>query len=198
MSSSDRTQRTRAAAASGWSPNSCVIRPVQPSVPSCCTVTLIAPATAAGPGASDCCRLEANSAWHRGVVHGRLRRGELARARSVNDESRGGHGLFVLLLVTFGLHRRGRGASGKRPASFAPGAAGSFPRVRSPGPGRHRPAGRPCRHALVTAWQHRQRHPVQCHCRPEPLAQACDLGIASMRMVISSGSRLVRRLAPCH
>jgi hypothetical protein len=63
-----------------------------------------------------------------GVVRGQLRKGELARpggCRRVNDEGRGGHGLFVLLFLTLVLHRRGRG-SHRRAAPARPGAAGPF------------------------------------------------------------------------
>src|SRR6516225_7767251 len=40
-----RTQRIRVAAASGWSPNSCAIRPAQPPIPNCWTARPIAVAT---------------------------------------------------------------------------------------------------------------------------------------------------------
>src|SRR5262249_55870080 len=40
-----RTQRIRVAAASGWSPNSCAIRPAQPPMPNCCTARLMGAAT---------------------------------------------------------------------------------------------------------------------------------------------------------
>jgi len=58
------TQRIRLAAASGWSPNSCAIRPTQPRTPSCCTVRLMAAATISALGASDGWSPEANSASH--------------------------------------------------------------------------------------------------------------------------------------
>ena len=60
-----RTQRIRSAAASGWSPNSCAIRPAQPPVPNRRTVPVIASATMPAVGASDGCNPEANSASHR-------------------------------------------------------------------------------------------------------------------------------------
>ena len=55
----------RSTAASGWSPNSCAIRPAQPRTPNWRTAALTLSASAAGSGASDRCRSETNSASHR-------------------------------------------------------------------------------------------------------------------------------------
>src|SRR5262245_12415825 len=63
-----RTQRIRLAAASGWSPNSCAIRPAQPPMPNCCTARLIAAATIPAVGASEGCSPEENRAWQRALV----------------------------------------------------------------------------------------------------------------------------------
>src|SRR6516164_2271357 len=60
-----RTQRIRLAAASGWSPNSCAIRPAQPPIPNCWTARPIAVATMSAVGASDGCSAEENRAWQR-------------------------------------------------------------------------------------------------------------------------------------
>jgi hypothetical protein len=60
-----RTQRIRLAAWSGWSPNSCAIRAMQPGTPNCRTVRSIASATLSAVGASDGCSPDANSASRR-------------------------------------------------------------------------------------------------------------------------------------
>jgi len=53
------------AAASGWSPNSCAIRPAQPPMPNCVTARLIAAATMSAVGASEGCSAEENRARQR-------------------------------------------------------------------------------------------------------------------------------------
>jgi hypothetical protein len=61
-------ERHRLAAASGWSPNSCAIRPAQPRTPNCRTVQLIASATMSAVEESDGCSADAKSASHLMIV----------------------------------------------------------------------------------------------------------------------------------
>jgi hypothetical protein len=60
-----RALRIRRAAVSGWSPNSCAIRPTQPRMPNCCTARLIAMATMSAVETSDGCSPEQNRASQR-------------------------------------------------------------------------------------------------------------------------------------
>src|SRR5262249_38399922 len=57
-----RAHRIRAAAASGWSPNSCAIRAAQPRGPSRRIADMIAPVIMSGVGVSEGCSAETNSA----------------------------------------------------------------------------------------------------------------------------------------
>jgi len=183
----------RAAVASGWSPNSCATWPRQPSAPSCCTVTLIALATAPEPGASDRCRLEANSAGHRASPAGGCAGGELARpggCRRMNDEGHGGHELSCSSLCLACISADGEPVE---VASLVRARGGwGVPRCGLPGHWRHRPAGGCCRHACrrwlrtARAWQASARWLIL---RSAGAAAARRSGGLPVRLVGGCGSR---------
>jgi hypothetical protein len=91
-----RAQRIRVTAVSGWSPNSCAIRPAQPRTPNRRRVRSIASATMPAVGASVGCSSETNRASYRACQLGQGRCQHVAvTALNVNAES-----LNVVALVT--------------------------------------------------------------------------------------------------
>ena len=121
-----RTQRIRLAAASGWSPNSCAIRPAQPPMPNCCTERLMAVATMSAVGASEGCSPEENRARQRALFMSSWVR-TICVAVGISHHP-------VLSASRVGLWVSGR-RSGPRPVvPVAGGGPDDLGRAGSPGP----------------------------------------------------------------